>query len=99
MKFGQQKSGVYEYFKIDSSKNVTAELFWNTNTANKYVPPGTIVFYSFEIKTINGDKLNSDESQFVFYDSRFDWNEISKSLISVAYHGPVKNRATEIKHK
>ena len=96
MKFGQQKSGVYEYFKIDSSKNVTTELFWNTNTANKYVPPGTIVFYSFEVKTINGDKLNSDESQFVFYDSRFDWNEISKGLISVAYHGPVKNRATEI---
>lgn len=96
MKFGQQKSGVYEYFEFTSSENVTAELFWNTNTASKYVPPGTIVFYSFEIVTINGDKLNSDENQMIFYDSRFDWNEMSKDLVSVAYHGPVKNRATEI---
>ena len=96
MKFGQQKSGVYEYFKFETSDSVSTELFWNTNTASKYVPPGTIVFYSFEIMTSDGNKTNSDQYQMIFYDSRFDWDEISEGMISVAYHGPVANRAKEI---
>ena len=96
MKFGQQKSGVYEYFDFDMSESVKSELFWNTNTASKYVPPGTLVFYSFEIMTSDGNKINSDQNQMIFSDARFEWYEISKGLLSVSYHGPVKNRANEI---
>ena len=96
MKFGQQKSGVYEYFDFDMSESVKSELFWNTNTASKYVPPGTLVFYSFEIRTSDGNKINSDQNQMIFSDARFEWYEISKGLLSVSYHGPVKNRANEI---
>ena len=96
MLFGQQKSGVYDYFKFETSDSVSTELFWNTNTGSKYVPPGTIFFYSFEIMTSDGYKTNSDQYQMIFYDSRFDWDEISEGMISVAYHGPVANRAKEI---
>jgi hypothetical protein len=96
MKFGQQKSGVYEYFEFDSSNTVIAELFWNTNTSGKYVPPGTIVSYSFEVTTSKGNKINSEETEMIFHDSRFEWKEVSVDLISVAYHGPVGNMATEI---
>ena len=46
--------------------------------------------------TSDGYKTNSDQYQMIFYDSRFDWDEISEGMISVAYHGPVANRAKEI---
>ena len=43
MKIGQRKSGVYEYFDIEPSQTVSAEMFWNTNTSSRYIPPGTVI--------------------------------------------------------
>ena len=76
MRVGQQNTGVYEYFDIEPSQTVSAELFWNTSSASKYIPPGTVISYSFEVSTANGLKHASETYEFVFQDVRFKWDEI-----------------------
>ena len=93
---GQQISGVYEYLDFESAREVNGTLFWQTNTSAKYVPPGTIIEYSFTITDESGDTLNSENNYLVYSDSRFEWEEIESGTISVAYHGPVKSRAEDI---
>ena len=96
MRIGQQKSGVYQYFEFEPEKKVVAELFWKTNTSSKYIPPGTILEYSFEVSDLAGNKRETETSQIVVYDSRFQWEEVEEEGINVAYHGPVESRAVEI---
>ena len=59
---GQQISGVYEYLEFESAREVKGTLFWQTNTSAKYVPPGTIIEYSFTIKDESGETLNSENN-------------------------------------
>jgi len=96
MRVGEQKSGVYEYFDIEQSRSLSAELFWNTYSASKYIPPGTVISYSFEVTTVDGIKHSSETYDFVYQDVRFKWDEISEGPVTVAYHGPVKSRAVGV---
>ncbi len=90
---GQQTSGVYEYMEVETSDSVQADLFWRTASRGKYIPPGTIITYNFEIEDVEGNRLDTEPAEFVFYDARFEWEEVSEGPIAVAYHGPVKRRA------
>ena len=96
MKIGQRKSGVYEYMDIVPSKGVSSELFWNTNTSSRYIPPGTPVEYKFEIFFSNGQLFETETKRLIFEDMRFEWDEVSEGNVVVYYHGPVKSRANEI---
>jgi len=96
MRIGEQKSGVYKYFDIESGVDVVSELFWATNTASKYIPPGTILEYSFEVTDLAGNKKETELLELVLYDSRFQWTEIEEAGVNVAYHGPVESRAVGI---
>jgi len=95
-RIGQQVSGVYEYLNFDIGREVEGTLFWNTNTSARYVPPGTIIEYSFTVSNESGDVLNSDNNYLIYEDTRFEWDEIESGTISVAYHGPVKSRAEDL---
>ena len=90
---GQQTSGVYEYMEVEGTDSVRADLFWRTSTRGKYIPPGTIITYNFEIEDVDGNRLDTEPAEFVYYDARFEWEEVSEGPIAVAYHGPVKKRA------
>ena len=96
MKIGQRKSGVYEYMDIVPSKEVSSELFWNTNTSSRYIPPGTPVEYKFEISFSDGQLFETETKRLVFEDIRFEWDEVSEGSVIVYYHGPVRSRANEI---
>ena len=50
IRIGQQTAGSYDYLDFDQGKNVSGEMLWRTNTLGSYIPPGTIITYSFEIK-------------------------------------------------
>ena len=90
---GTQTRDVYGYMEFDEAKIVDSELFWRTNTAVRYIPPGTIIYYYFEIRDSEGNELITDTEEFIFEDARFTWEEVSDGPIAVAYHGPVKMRA------
>ncbi len=93
---GTQEREVYGYMEFDSAKVVDSELFWRTDTAGRYIPPGTIIYYYFEIRDVDGNELVTDIAEFIYEDARFEWDEVSDGVIAVAYHGPVKSRAEKI---
>tara|TARA_Y100000588_G_scaffold75447_1_gene78607 strand:+ start:754 stop:2220 length:1467 start_codon:yes stop_codon:yes gene_type:complete len=95
-KVGHQKSGVYEYFEFEPSEKVETSLFWNTNTASKYIPPGTNIKYSVSATNSVGESTESEETNFTYTDVRYEWDEVSEDGITVFYHGPVKARAQAI---
>jgi hypothetical protein len=107
LRIGQLTRGAYDYLcqrgdlipaaewrcnDLESAQTVDGELFWRTNTRG-YIPPGTIITYSFEIEDSEGTVLKTQEEEFIYYDVRFKWDEVSEGAVTVSYHGPVKTRA------
>ena len=93
LRIGQRTRGVYEYIEFDAAPEVDAELFWRTNSRGRYIPPGTIIAYNFEITDADGNSRNTEPAEFIYHDARFTWEEVSEGPVAVAYHGPVKTRA------
>lgn len=92
-KTGRQSRGTYDYLDFVSGMVVSSELFFRTNTSARYIPPGTIITFNFEIEDSEGTRLETEPETFVYQDARFQWEEISEGPVTVAYHGPVKTRA------
>ena len=108
LRVGQRTSGAYDYLcqapevfvpedwrcsSLLTARQVGGELFWRTNTGARYIPPGTIITYSFEIEDSKGNRLDTQREEFIFQDARFEWKEVSEGPVTVSYHGPVKRRA------
>jgi hypothetical protein len=93
IRIGQQTAGTYDYLDFKAGNLINGNLFWRTNTLGRYIPPGTIITYSFEIKDVDGNILKTEPDQFIYYDPAFEWAEITKGPVTVAYHGPVETRA------
>lgn len=110
LKIGQRNRGVYQYMcaytnesydkwncnPLVSDKQIKSELFWRTNTRDKYIPPGTNIRYSFQIKTTDGNIIDTSQKNFIYHDNRFKWEKVSNNQITVWYHGPVKARADQL---
>ena len=102
LRIGQRNREAYNYLEgpdggpLENGKLVNGELLWRTGTAARYIPPGTLITYQFEIEDTEGSRLETDEQQFIYQDVRFDWSEVSDGPVSVAYHGPVKKRAQTV---
>ncbi|MCH8309961.1 MAG: hypothetical protein IIB17_05625 [Chloroflexi bacterium] len=92
-RIGQEIRGAYEYLEFEKANLVNSELFWRTNTSARYIPPGTIITYNFEIEDSEGNRLDTEREEFIYFDARFEWNEVEDGPVAVAYHGPVKTRA------
>ena len=78
---------------LEPAQLVNGELLWRTDTGPRYIPPGTIITYNFEIEDSKGARLETEQQQFIYEDIRFEWHETSTGPVTVAYHGPVKRRA------
>ena len=106
VKIGQQRRGAYDYLCQDRPSEeceatadgiVEGEMLWRTNTGARYVPPGTVITYNFEVEDANGNFLETEQEEFIYHDARFEWEEVSEGPIAVAYHGPVAARAELIR--
>ena len=98
-RIGQRDVGAYEYLEPEESNDgdaVKASGFYRTNTAARYIAPGTIITYSFVITDADGNHLDTPEFEYVYHDDRFEWDEISNGIVTVSYHGPVSFRAQEL---
>ena len=90
---GQRERGAYDYLLFDEAELVDSELLWRTNTTARWIPPGTIITYHFEIEDSQGGLLETEPQEFIYMDLRFDWEEVSEGPVAVAFHGPVRRRA------
>ncbi len=93
LRIGDQAAGVYEYLDFERAPAVKAELFWRTNSSARYIPPGTLILYNFELEDASGQRMATEQQQFIYYDARFQWEEVAEGPVTVAYHGPVQTRA------
>ncbi len=97
VRIGRQTRTGYDYLETTRRDgSLDGELLWRTNTAASYIPPGTIITYSFEFVDTDGRRYETGMGEFVYHDPRFVWKEISSGPITVAYHGGSEPRAREI---
>ena len=91
---GTEPRKSYDYLDLErTAEIVDGELLWRTNTIQKYIPPGTLITYHFEIEDTEGNRLDTEPEELVYTDIRFEWEEVEDGAVTVAYHGPVKQRA------
>ena len=98
-RIGQREVGAYEYLEPEeagSGESVKASVFYRTNTAARYIAPGTIITYNFEITDVKGNRLDTPEYEYIYHDDRYEWDEISNGIVTVSYHGPVSFRAEDV---
>ena len=88
-KIGLITTGIYEYLSYDAADTVEAELFYSTNTLAGYIPPETIIRYTFEIQDSNQNVFTSEQQELIYEDARFEWDRISQDTVTVAFHGPI----------
>ena len=98
-RIGQRDVGAYEYLEPEEQaggESVRASVFYRTNTSARYIAPGTIITYSFEVTDVDGNILETEESEYIYHDDRYEWEEITNGIVTVSYHGPVSFRAEEL---
>ena len=95
---GARGTTQYAYLDIDQTTRplVNGELFQRPNTNSRYIPPGTMIVYWFEITDENGDSILTERNTFRFDDARFEWEEVNLGAITILYHGPVRVRAERL---
>ncbi|MCZ6539510.1 MAG: peptidase MA family metallohydrolase [Chloroflexi bacterium] len=95
---GASRTTQYAYLDLDQTSLplVNGELFQRTNTNARYIPPGTMITYWFEITDENGETTLTDREDFRFDDARFEWDEVTLGAITILYHGPVRVRAERL---
>ena len=99
----------YGYLDIEPGTQVGGEYVMNIGQAASHKPPGSIIFYSFEIRDTSGRELVTEEKEFLYMDttvgcpatavdcSPLEWQEVSDGLITVYYYGEfVEKRATTV---
>ena len=97
LRIGRQTRTGYDYLETTRrGGSLEGELLWRTNTGASYIPPGTVITYSFEFVDKAGQRYETESAEFVYHDPRFIWTEISRGPITVAYHGGSERRAREI---
>ena len=93
---GQTTRSAYRQVEFEPSNSVNGEAELLTS-GNNYVPPGTRMAYSFEVKDKSGRTLQTEEQVFVYLDNRFEWLTVSEGIITVYYNDPlVKSRAEHV---
>ncbi len=98
LQFGRSERTRSRRLAFLQGKKITTEVFWPTGNNFGYVPPGTMITYSFELRDSSGETVTTKERQFVYHDVRFEWNELSSGPITISYHGPggVRKRAEDL---
>ena len=95
---GDRGTSQYAYLDLDQTSRplVNGELFHRTNSNDRYIPPGTMINYWFEITDENGDTHLTEPESWRFDDARFEWEEVTLGTVTILYHGPVRTRAERL---
>lgn len=72
---------------ITPGTEVSGEYALLTRTGGQYVPPGTPISYVYELRDTAGRVVRTPEKEVIYEDSRFQWLQVSKGLVTVYYYG------------
>ncbi len=83
----------YRGIDVEPGESVTGETMLPVGGGD-YFPPGTKISYYFEVRDKAGGVARTEETEFVYEDSRFEWLTVSEGLITVYYYSEyVEERA------
>ncbi len=98
---GDRNVTQYNYLDIPRGGQslIDGELFINTNTPERYIPPGSLIKYQLEVLGADGETYLSERREELLLDARFEWESVTDGPITVFYHGPVQSRAETLAAK
>ena len=70
-----------------SGSSIIAEATLNTGLGAGYIPPGTEITYSFEIRDESGAVHRTPDQVAVYNNSAFDWQSLTSGPITVLHYG------------
>ena len=84
----------YRSVEVEPGESVTGETLLPASSSGDYFPPGTKISYYFEVRDKADGVVRTEETDFVYEDSRFNWLSITDGLITVYYYSEyVEERA------
>ncbi len=87
------------YGRLDFNEGVATEgtFFLDTSIGSEggtnFIPPGTVFRYHYQVFTEDGESFKTEQKEFVYTDSRFEWETMSEGPLTVYYYGPTETRA------
>ena len=92
-KADQSGRSSYRSIDVEPGESVSGDTLLPA-AGGDYFPPGTKISYYFEVRDKAGGVVRTDEIDFVYEDSRFEWLTVSDGLITVYYYSEyVEERA------
>mgnify|MGYP001174961780 CR=1 FL=1 len=76
----------YRAVDFEPGTSVTGEATLLSGTGGNYIPPGTLIQYSFEVRDKGGGVHRTDDQKMMYTDVRFDWETTASDVITVFYY-------------
>ena len=98
---GDRNVTQYNYLEIprDDQSLIDGELFINTNSPERYIPPGAVIKFQLEVLVAGGDSYLSERREQLLLDARYEWDTVVDEPVTVYFHGPVQSRAETLAAK
>ena len=93
-KTGRVTAGAYREVEFqtasigDSGSSITGEATLSTGLGGGYIPPGTEITYSFEIRDNSGAVYRTPDQVAIYNNPAFDWESLTSGPITVLHYGP-----------
>ena len=81
---------------LDPTTKIDINYRIRTDTTHRYIPPGSIIRYHFEITHQGNRTVATSPNQFMYLDKTRSWQSRSSNGISVVFYGNAQTRALSI---
>ena len=98
-KLGQSSRSVYRTVEFEPGEHISGEALFQSKTSNEFIPTGTRLSYYFDIRTADGQRLETEPQVLVYLNRGLDWDSVSDGLINVYYYrhtSESENRAKQV---
>ena len=98
-KLGQSSRSVYRAVEFKPGERISGEALFQSKTSNEFIPTGTRLSYYFDIRTTDGQRLETEPQVLVYLNRGLDWDSVSDGLINVYYYhhsSESENRANQV---
>ena len=85
-KLGQSSRSVYRTVEFEPGERISGEALFQSKTSNEFIPTGTRLSYYFDIRTADGQRLETEPQVLVYLNRGLDWDSVSDGLINVYYY-------------
>ncbi len=85
-KLGQSSRSVYRTVEFEPGERISGEALFQSKTSNEFIPTGTRLSYYFDIRTADGQRLETEPQILVYLNRGLDWDSVSDGLINVYYY-------------